>query len=109
MSKISERVSYLKELVSFYEEKYQPYIKFNKELWANENYFARKKYEKAHTGDLMYYNAYRDILKTKIKEPDKKITIGAWRKELAELEPKLERLRKSYIDTVVKLASCEVI
>ena len=109
LSKTSERVSYLKDLVRFYDEKYQPYIKFNKELWANENYFARKKYEKAHTGDLMYYNAYRDILKSKIKEPDKKITIGAWRKELKELEPKLEGLRKSYSDTVIKLASCEVI
>ena len=109
LSNISERVSYLKDLVNFYEEKYQPYIKFNKELWASENYFARKKYEKAHTGDLMYYNAYRDILKSKIIEPEKKITIGAWRKELSELEPKLDGLKKTYSDTVIKLASCEVI
>jgi len=57
----------------------------------------------------MHYEVYRDLLKGKIQEPDKKITANAWRKELAELEQKVEGLEDSFRDTVIKLASCEVI
>ena len=109
ITKTSERISYLKTLIRIYEENYEPYIKFNKERWAQPNYIARKMYEHKHTGDLMYYDVYRDLLKSKIIEPDKKITIGAWRKELAQLEPKLASIKESYSDTVIKLASCEII
>ena len=57
----------------------------------------------------MHYEVYRDLLKSKIQEPDKKITAKAWRTELAELEQKLEGIRETFRDSTIKLASCEVI
>lgn len=109
LTDMNERISYLRNLLRIYDEDYSPYIKFNKEYWAQDGYWAKRQYKKAHTGELMHYEVYRDLLKGKIQESVKKITAKAWRTELTELEQKLEGIRETFRDSTIKLASCEVI
>lgn len=112
MDELSERISYLKRLLSIYNEHYEPLIKFNKEYWAikkEKGWFAAKVYKSQHNTELMQYDVYRDILKERIKEPDKKIVAWKWKEELEKIEPEYEKVRENYNQAVVNLASCEVI
>ena len=102
-----ERIDYLKDLLYVY-EKYEPYIKFNKQKWELKGR-ERKKYEQENLGNLIYYDVYRKQLKNLIREPDKKILAGAWRKELAGLKKALEKDRDSYAEVVTNLACVEVL
>ena len=49
----------------------EPYIENHKEQLALKG-FARKKYEREHFAELEYNDYYRQVIKDKIKEPDKK-------------------------------------
>ena len=104
---IRERMAYLESLLSVYKE-YEPYIKNHKEQWELKGW-ERKKYERKYMVELAYYDTYRSRLKSMITEPDKKITAGAWRKELASLEVALEKNREPYAEVVTDLASVEVL
>ena len=104
---IKQRMTYLENLLSVY-EKYEPYIQYHKEQWALKG-FERKKYERKHIAELSYYDAYREHLKEMILEPDKKITAGAWKKELATLEAKYEKGKQPYAEVVTDLACVEVL
>lgn len=44
-----------------------------------------------------------------ILEPDKKITPKAWRKELAEIQEKIDVTKQPYSQAVMRLASVEVL
>lgn len=44
-----------------------------------------------------------------IVEPDKKITPKAWRKELAEIQEKIDATKQPYSQAVMRLASVEVL
>lgn len=44
-----------------------------------------------------------------ILEPDKKITPKAWRKELAEIQEKIDATKQPYSQAVMRLASVEVL
>ena len=103
----SERISYLENLLDVY-DKYEPYIKYNKESWALRGW-AKKKYDRQHVSELAYYKAYRSNLKDMIKEADKKIVPGKWRSELSDLETKYAKTREPYADTLSKLSAIEVL
>ena len=49
------------------------------------------------------------MLKDMIKEPDKKITAGAWRKELDGLQEAYEKGTEPYAEVITELASVEVL
>jgi hypothetical protein len=102
-----ERMNYLKGLLSVYKE-YEPYIKFHKQQWELKGR-ERKHFETKHIVELAYYDTYRNHLKSMIIEPDKKITAGAWRKELADLEKAYEKGTEPYAEVVTDLASVEVL
>jgi len=106
-SGMRDRMSYLEGLLRVY-EKYEPYIKFHKEQWELKGW-ERKKYERKHMVELAYYDTYRKGLKEMIKEPDKKITAGAWRKELASLQAAYEKSTTPYAEVVTDLACVEVL
>lgn len=116
-----ERMEYLKGLLRAYEA-YEPYQKVNAEYWklkkAEEKdgkpigFFKKsqaEKYKRQHQTELTTYKFQRSALKNLIKEPDKKITAGAWRKELADLQTAYERGTKPYARVVTDLASVEVL
>jgi len=44
---MNERISYLRNLLRIYDEDYSPYIKFNKEYWAQDGYWAKRQYKKS--------------------------------------------------------------
>ena len=44
-----------------------------------------------------------------ITEPDKKINSKAWRTELASINEKLEKTKQPYSQTVIRLATVEVL
>ena len=44
-----------------------------------------------------------------IIEPDKKISVTSWRKELASIEAQIEKSKQPYAETVCLLASVEVL
>ena len=104
---IRERMDYLEGLLRVYAE-YEPYIKNHKEQWELKGW-ERKKYERKHMVELAYYDTYRSKLKSMIVEPDKKITAGAWRKELVALQKAYEKGREPYAEVVTDLASVEVL
>ena len=104
---IFERKAYLEDLLYEY-SLYEPYIENHKEQWALKG-FARKKYEREHIAELEYYDYYRQVIKDKIKEPDKKITPKAWKRELAELEDKYSNAKKEYSLSVYRLAGIETL
>ena len=108
-SKLSDRIDYLRSLLDAY-EKYEPYIKFNKELWSlKEHSIKFKKYKKDHYSDLLYYDTYRKLLKEMIREDDKKIVAGQWKKELSELCKQLEALEEPIINSDWELASIDIL
>lgn len=88
--------------------KHEPFIKYHKEQWELKG-FARKKYERNHIYELESYDLYRKELKKKIVEPDKKITPKAWKKELAQLEKKLDEIREPFGEVIVNLSSIELL
>ena len=106
-TEMRDRMSYLEDLLRAY-EKYEPYIKFHKEQWELKG-FARKQYERKHMGELAFYDAYRKAIKDMIKEPDKRITAGAWKKELATLKEKYDKGQEPYAEVVTDLACVEVL
>lgn len=103
----SERISYLENLLDVY-NKYEPYIKYNKESWALRGW-AKKKYDRQHVSELAFYKTYRSNLKDIIKEADKKIVPNKWRSELSDLETKFAKIREPYADTLSKLSAIEVL
>lgn len=104
---LSSRIDYLQGLLEAYKD-YEPYIKNHKEQWALKG-FARKKYERSHIAELVYYDTYRDRLKGMIVEDDKKITPKAWQKELDTLLPQYEATNEPYAKTVSTLAGIEIL
>ncbi len=66
-------------------------------------------HERKHMVELAYYDTYRRGLKDMITEPDKKITAGAWRKELASLQAAYEKSTTPYAEVVTDLACVEVL
>lgn len=102
-----DRREYLESLLQLY-EKYEPYIKYHKEQWALRG-LPRKLYERKHIPELAYYDEYRNQLKDMITEPDKKINSKAWRTELASIDEKLEQTKQPYSQTVIRLATVEVL
>lgn len=106
-TELNDRISYLEDLLRIY-EKYEPYIKYNKEYWSLKG-FARKNYERMHKVDLITYKVLREELKERIREPEKKIYAGAWRKELDKLIEIKEEMKNPYAEVVTNLASCEVL
>lgn len=102
------RYDYLDKLISVYDEQYAPYKQFNDEKWKLKG-FARKLYERKHIGELANYDVGREKLKSMIVEPDKKITPKAWRKELAEIQEKIDATKQPYSQAVMRLASVEVL
>lgn len=116
-----ERMEYLKGLLRAYEA-YEPYQKVNAEYWklkkAEEKngkpigFFKKsqaEEYKRKHQTELTTYKFQRSVLKDMIKEPDKKITAGAWRKEIADLQTAYEKGTKPYARVVTDLASVEVL
>ncbi|MBE5970714.1 MAG: hypothetical protein E7242_10835 [Lachnospiraceae bacterium] len=106
-SGMRERMDYFEGLLRVY-EKYEPYIKFHKEQWELKGW-EHKKYERKHMVELAYYDTYRKGLKEMITELDKKITAGAWRKELASLQMAYEKSTTPYAEVVTDLACVEVL
>ena len=102
-----ERKCYLEELMEAY-EKYEPYIKYDKERWTLKG-FSRKIYERKHIPELESYNFFRQELKDMIKEPDGKITPKKWRKELDKLNEEYPKARSTYSRLVYRLAGIEVL
>ena len=55
------------------------------------------------------YRVYRDMLKDRIRESEKKIEPKKWEKELATLRSELDGSWKKYSDTVWELAIIETL
>ncbi len=106
-SEKSERIAYLEGLLDIY-GKYERYIKNHKEQWALKG-FERKKYERQHIKELAYYDSYRNELKSRITDSDKRILPKVWQKELDTLRAELKETQKPYADLAFRLAGVEVI
>ena len=115
------RMEYLAELLAFYRE-YEPYQKVNAEYWklkkAEEKngkplgFLSKskaKEYQRLHQAELNTYRMYRDMLKDRIREPEKKIEPKKWEKELDTLRTELGGSWKEYSDTVWELAVIETL
>ena len=115
------RMEYLEELLAFYKD-YEPYQKVNTEYWklkkAEEKngkplgFLSKsmaKEYQKLHQAELNTYRMYRDMLKDRIREPEKKIEPKKWDKELDTLRTELDGSWKEYSDTVWVLAVIETL
>ena len=105
--KVSERIQYLESLLYTYDS-YEPFIQYHKEQWELKG-FARKMYERKHIYELESYDLYRNKIKQSIVEPDKKITPKAWKKELIQLEKKLDEIREPFGEVIVNLSSIELL
>ena len=116
-----ERLEYLEKLMDYY-EMYEPYHQINAEYWklrkAEERNgkalgFGKKsraeEYRREHNPEMTAYRMYRDILKDRIMEPDKKIVPRKWREEIAELKNALEGSWQEYSDAVWVLAGIETL
>ena len=101
---------------------YEPYQKVNAEYWklkkAEEKngkplgFLSKskvKEYQRLHQAELNTYRVYRDMLKDRIREPEKKIEPKKWEKELAAFKTELDGLWKEYSDTVWELAIIETL
>ena len=117
------RMDYLEKLLDMH-KKYEPYQKINAEYWklkkAEETKgkggflgFAKKsvaeEYKMKHQTELTTYRMYRNVLKSMITEPDKKIVPKSWQKELDGLEDRYAKTQGPYSDAVVDLAKMEVL
>lgn len=103
-----ERKEYLENLLEYYHKKYEPYIKFHKEQWSLKGK-VRKQYEDSHRTQLYYYDVYRDLLKEKIKEEDKKISPSSWQKELDIINAELDKTTDSFNQSIINQAIIEVL
>ena len=116
-----ERIAYLEGLLALH-ELYEPYQKINAEYWklkkAEEKTgrsigFGSKskaqEYKRQHQTELNTYKMYRDMLKEKIHEADKKISPKKWREEISALRAALEGYQQEYSDTVWQLACIETL
>ena len=116
-----DRVEYLEGIMAFYRE-YEPYQKVNAEYWklkkAEEKngkplgFLSKskaKEYQRLHQAELNTYRMYRDMLKDRIREPEKKIEPKKWEKELDTLRTELGGSWKEYSDTVWELAVIETL
>ncbi len=91
-------------------DQYEPYIKFNKEYWSLKEHPVRfKMYAKQHNSELTYFRTYRSLLKGMIKEDDKTIAIGKWRKELAKLYSEADSLEGPITGMNRKLAAITIL
>ncbi|MBP5606921.1 MAG: MobA/MobL family protein [Lachnospiraceae bacterium] len=104
---IRERIDYYEKLLRKYAE-YEPYIKYNKELWSLKG-LARKRYNNAHLEEITNYTVQRALLKGMIKGEDKTIRAKEWRKELDKLIAEYDKTNVPYMDVVSVLAGCEVL
>ena len=106
---VCERIKYLEGLIDMYDQ-YEPYIKFNKEYWSLKEHPVRfKMYGKQHNSELTYFRTYRSLLKGMIKEDDKTIAIGKWRKELAKLYSEADSLEGPITGLNRKLAAITIL
>ena len=117
----NDRIEYLEGFLAFYKD-YEPYQKVNAEYWklrkAEEKngkplgFLSKskaKEYHRLHQAELNTYRVYRDMLKDRIREPEKKIEPKKWEKELAALQTELDGSWKEYSDTVWELAVIETL
>ena len=104
---LADRIDYLQGLLSVY-EKYQPFIKNNKERWALTGR-ERRQYEARHVREIGSYEVYREQLKRMIREPDKKILAKNWKAELETLTKEFNATAEPYKDSVRSLATIEVL
>ena len=117
-----ERMEYLEKLLDFHDETYEPYHKINMEYWklkkAEEKngkplgFFKKsqaEEYKRQHQAQLNSFKMYKSAMKDMIKEPDKKITPIAWRKELEGLKEKYRQTERPLSDAIVNLAKMEVL
>lgn len=105
--KNTDQYAYYRNLLENYKT-YEPYIKYHKEQWALKG-FARKKYEKQHRSELLNYDVYRDLIKSKIKGDDKRILPKEWQKQIDKINSENTNLAKSLQKTVSVLAAIEVL
>jgi len=82
--RFQKRSDYLQKLIDAY-KLYEPYIKYNKELWSKTGR-EFKQYKKQHMEELTKYDIYRERLKDLITEPDKKIQISKWKEEYENIQ-----------------------
>lgn len=121
-SDMTERMSYLQKLLDFNDEYYEPYHKYNIEYWKLKGaedkngkplgFFKKsqaEEYKKQHQAQLNSFKMYKSALKDMIKEPDKKITPKAWKKELDGLKEKYQQTERPLSDAIINLAKMEVL
>ena len=102
-----KRQQYLEDLLERY-GRYEPFIKYNKELWTLRGR-EQNKYRAKHVRELASFDVYRSSLKEAIKEENKNITPLKWRMELDSISRDFYQVTKQYSDTMVKLATMEVL
>lgn len=115
------RMEYLEGLMAFYKD-YEPYQKINAEYWKLKKTEEKngkslgflskskaKEYQRLHQAELNTYRMYRDMLKDRIRKPEKKIEPKKWEKELAVIQTELDGSWKEYSDTVWELAVIETL
>ena len=98
---------YYRNLLEDYKT-YESYIKYHKEQWALKG-FARKKYEKQHRSELLNYDVYRDLIKSKIKGDDKRILPKEWQKQIDKINRGNLDIDNSLQKTVSVLSAIEVL
>ncbi|MCR5511418.1 MAG: MobA/MobL family protein [Lachnospiraceae bacterium] len=121
-SEMDDRIGYLECLLDYYNDKYKHYHEINAGFWklkkAEEKngkplgFFKKsqaQQYKMQHQTEMNTYKIHRDVLKSMIKEPDKRIDPKAWRKELDSLETKYQEIQKPFSDAVINLAKIEVL
>jgi len=121
-SDMDDRMGYLEGLLDYYDDKYKHYHEINAGYWklkkAEEKsgkplgFFKKsqaQQYKMQHQTEMNTYKIHRDVLKSMIKGPDKKIDPKAWRKEYDALAAKYNETHKPYSAAVVDLAKIEVL
>lgn len=121
-SDMTERMYYLQKLLDFNDEYYEPYHKYNIEYWKLKGaedkngkplgFFKKsqaEEYKKQHQAQLNSFKMYKSAFKDMIKEPDKKITPKAWKKELDGLKEKYQQTERPLSDAIINLAKMEVL
>ena len=116
-----ERISYLEDLLDQHKD-YEPYQKVNAEYWKlkkaeekNGKHFgflsmsAAEEYLMKHQAEINTYKIYRDLLKDRIREADKKIVPKKWKEEMENLRTELAGSQQEYADTVWALACIETL
>ncbi len=101
---------------------YEPYQKINAEYWKLKKAEEKngkslgflsnskaKEYQRLHQAELNTYRMYRDMLKDRIREPEKKIEPKKWEKKLVAFKTELDGSWKWYSDTVWELAVIETL